>query len=316
MYFMSSPNITVAICTWNRANILDKTLEQMRELRVPRGVQWELLVVNNNSPDHTDDVIEKHKEYLPLIRLFERKQGLSNARNCAISAANGELVIWTDDDVLVDPDWVAEYSRAAKSYPNYSFFGGLIKPWFEGTPPSWLVNSWGRVESAYATRDFSDEEFDFSPQRVPFGANYCVRREVQMKYLYDSNLGRTGVSMIGGEEVAVLRAMLSDGHRGRWLPEASVKHFIPRDRQNLSYLRSYYKGQGMMAQSEAGSSNAVSNLFGRPRWLWRAWLQAEMRYRLRRLTSQSSVWIDDFIEASRILGKLQSTPAVEKIQNE
>ena len=63
---------TVAIATWNRAKLLDRTLTEMHRLRIPPSVEWELLVVNNNCTDQTDTVISNHKKYLPIRRLFER----------------------------------------------------------------------------------------------------------------------------------------------------------------------------------------------------------------------------------------------------
>lgn len=296
--------LTVAICTWNRADLLDKTLEGMRELRIPAALEWELLVVDNNSTDHTQKVIESHCNLLPLQPLEENKQGLSHARNCAIEHANGELIVWTDDDVLVDREWLSEYARAAEEYRDYQFFGGLIEPWFEGSPPEWMRQTWARIESAYAARDLSQEEFDFCEKRVPFGANYAVRSELQKEHRYDPLLGRNGTRMVGGEEVAVIREFLSKGDRGRWLPHAKVKHFIPRERQNLGYLRKYYQGQGAV-----GGPTPVTDksLFGRPRWLWRAWLEAEFRYQLHRWTKTPSVWIEDLIESSRYRGQLHAT---------
>lgn len=68
-------SISVAICTWNRAKLLDQTLTQMRRLVVPAGVTWELLVVNNNCTDETDAVIERHETNLPIRRLFESRRG-------------------------------------------------------------------------------------------------------------------------------------------------------------------------------------------------------------------------------------------------
>src|SRR3954466_10143738 len=108
--------VSVAICTWNRAENLDQTLAGLRGLHVPADVEWELLVVNNNSTDATEEVIARHTAQLPLRRLFERKQGLSNARNCAAAAARGDLLLWTDDDVLVDPDWLAVYVDSARRW--------------------------------------------------------------------------------------------------------------------------------------------------------------------------------------------------------
>src|SRR5262249_5404549 len=109
---------TVAVCTWNRAALLDRTLEQFTRLRVPAGLQWELLVVNNNCTDDTDQVLGRYRDRLPLSPLFEPRQGLSHARNCAVQAAAGDLIVWTDDDVLVDPDWLGCHVAAAQRWPE------------------------------------------------------------------------------------------------------------------------------------------------------------------------------------------------------
>src|SRR5437899_2703201 len=101
--------VTVVICTWNRARLLDRTLTAMRRLRIPEATQWELLVVNNNCTDDTDEVIEKHLTHLPIRRLVEPEQGHSNARNRALTVATGDLILWTDDDVEVDPEWLLAY---------------------------------------------------------------------------------------------------------------------------------------------------------------------------------------------------------------
>lgn len=92
---ITAMRITVAVCTWNRARLRDQTLAAMRQLQVPAGVEWELLVVNNNCTDATDDVIERHSTHLPIRRLFEVKQGHSHARNRAVAEATGELIVWT-----------------------------------------------------------------------------------------------------------------------------------------------------------------------------------------------------------------------------
>lgn len=93
---------SVAICTWNRAALLRQTLENMTKLLIPPGVEWELLVVNNNCSDATDEVIDSFSARLPIRRVFEAKPGLSNARNAAVRQARGEYVLWTDDDICVE----------------------------------------------------------------------------------------------------------------------------------------------------------------------------------------------------------------------
>ena len=109
---------TIAICTWNRSDLLDKTLERMRQLVVPAGLRWEIVVVNNRCTDNTDEILARHTGPLPVRRVFEDKQGQSHARNAASLAARGELIIWTDDDVLVDSRWLAEMTAAGARSPR------------------------------------------------------------------------------------------------------------------------------------------------------------------------------------------------------
>src|ERR1700722_18947243 len=146
--------ITVAICTWNRAALLDQTLGEFARLRIPTDTSWEVLVVNNNCTDATDEVLTRHASNLPLRRLFEGQPGLSNARNCALGASDGDLVLWTDDDVLVDSGWLAAYHEAARSSPEASFFGGTVDPLFAQTPPRWIRDNLDLLESAFALRKF------------------------------------------------------------------------------------------------------------------------------------------------------------------
>jgi glycosyltransferase involved in cell wall biosynthesis len=62
--------LTIAICTWNRAKLLELTLTEMRNLQIPSGMDWEVLVVNNNCTDETDEILSRHASHLPLRRLF------------------------------------------------------------------------------------------------------------------------------------------------------------------------------------------------------------------------------------------------------
>ena len=120
--------LTIAICTWNRSVLLRQALAQMTSLVIPPGVDLEVIVVNNNSTDDTDTVIDTFSGQLPIRRLFEPKPGLSNARNTAVSHARGAYVLWTDDDVLVDPNWVSGYADAFRAFPRGVVYGGPILP--------------------------------------------------------------------------------------------------------------------------------------------------------------------------------------------
>src|SRR5688500_7453586 len=98
--------VTVAICTWNRAPLLRLTLERLTALRIPNGITWELLVVNNCCTDETDQVVQEYSDRLPVRILHEPTPGQSYARNLVLRQSQGELILWTDDDVLVDERWL------------------------------------------------------------------------------------------------------------------------------------------------------------------------------------------------------------------
>ena len=86
------PMLTIAICTWNRAAMLDRVLAHMTSLVVPPGVDWEILVVDNNSTDETDAVATKHAAHLPIRVVLESTPGISHARNRGIREARGDII--------------------------------------------------------------------------------------------------------------------------------------------------------------------------------------------------------------------------------
>lgn len=259
--------ITVAICTYNRADLLRKTLAQITKIDKPKSHDWELLVVNNNSTDCTEEVISEYSSILPLCRVLQPIQGLSNARNAAVENSHGDYIIWTDDDVLVSQQWLTSYEEGFERHPDAAVFGGPVTPWFEQEPPDWLTANWGLLANAYATRNLGIDELqlDISTGLIPFGANFCIRKKEQLLSPYNPNLGRNGSKSILGEETEVLKSIFNNGATGWWLPSASVRHWIPSQRMTLQYVRNYYRGLGRTQILISNTDNSVS-VFGVPRW--------------------------------------------------
>jgi len=307
--------VTVAICTWNRADLLHQTLAEMHKLHIPVGVEWELLVVNNNCTDDTDRVIQSHAGHLPVRRLFESTQGLSNARNCAVAAANGELLIWTDDDVLVDPRWLQEYVEAAKRWPLAAAFGGKVLPWFETDPPRWLAENLSLIGSYFALRDLGDAEATLDGA-MPYGANMAFRTRVLKEYPFDTTLGRVGDTLIGGDDVKVLQAIHAAGYQVVWVPGAVVRHFLPRSRMTLQYIGKLVYCAGRYETSVDGCQPGHC-IFGVPRWLIRKWVTAEVRFFFSRMVSSqnSRSWLRRFARATALRGHVQAYRAANAKRN-
>jgi glycosyltransferase involved in cell wall biosynthesis len=257
-------DISVLICTRNRAASLGRLLKSLSSATIPEGVGWEVIVVDNNSEDETIHVVRSFDTALPVRRVFEPRIGLSNARNAGMRAATGSYICWTDDDVIVSPDWIHAFWRAFKAHPDAAVFGGSIRPAAESPPTSWFeprMHSWP-LASVVAFRDMGPRELPLLPQpdRLPWGANFVTRRREQMEYPFDPNLSF-------GEETDVISRLLKSGVTGWWVPGATVTHMIPAERQTLFYVDQYFRRAGVAAAylwERDGLDNSVAA--GAPSW--------------------------------------------------
>jgi glucosyl-dolichyl phosphate glucuronosyltransferase len=307
--------LTVAICTWNRSALLAQALEQMTHLITPPNVEWELLVVNNNCTDATDETIAAFSSRLPIRRVFEPKPGQSNARNAAVREAKGDYILWTDDDTRVHPNWIQVYADIFQRRPAAVVFGGPVRPLFAAPPPPWLERVWPLVAGAYAMRDLGTQPLRFDGgERMPFGANFAVRLDEQRRHLYDAELGLKPGGNLRCEEVVLVRTLLDAGYEGWWVPQASVQHYIPVDRMTTRFIRQWYIGYGKyQAMTEPQWDGPI--LLGRPRWLWRRTLTAEISYRIHRVISQPEIWINHLIGVGMAWGALSVDRRLESPLN-
>ena len=126
--------ISLSICTYNRSDSLRETLDSVCSLN-NRERLTEVLIVDNNSTDATAAIVASYASKLPIRRVVETAQGLSYARNRALKEFKGEILLFTDDDVCLDVDWLSGFFKAAGQFSNAQYFGGRIIPKWEDQPP-------------------------------------------------------------------------------------------------------------------------------------------------------------------------------------
>jgi len=251
-------SLSIVICTYNRANELEKTLASLELVANELHATDQVVVVDNNSCDHTADVIERFDGRLPIDCVFEAQQGLSAARNAAIDKAKNELVVFFDDDVTVLPGALNAYRKAAKSEPNHAFFGGKIRVfWQLGQPKWWKSYDLSMLNGLVGHYQLASKDATYPPERhTPFGANFAIRQTlIQQNGYFDTQLGVNGESIGRGEESDYFDRAMAKGFQGKYLATALVEHRFQQERLNLVYFYRYGVQKGVAAYQPAQSVN-------------------------------------------------------------
>ena len=229
---------SIIICTYNRAASLHETLAALGSLCTTSDLHWEVIVVDNNSSDHTRQVVEDFHPHFQYLRYtFEPQQGLSHARNHGINIAQGEVLLFTDDDVLPEPDWLMTVLAGLEKY-HADACGGFIAPIWERPPPAWLTE---RFYGFLAIRtDYSDDYPIINSTEAPFGANMAIRKSVfEHVGLFDTNRGRKGDVLASGEDGEMFERILAAGFNAVFLGQARVHHKVEAFRLTKRYFRNW-----------------------------------------------------------------------------
>jgi glucosyl-dolichyl phosphate glucuronosyltransferase len=228
---MTSPRITVAIPTYNRAKFLRQTLAGLAQQNYPRD-QFEVLVIDNNSPDDTRAVVASFAGARPAPRyLREERQGLDFARNRAIVEARGDIIVFADDDILLEPDWLTQLTApfAADTHARIGAVGGEVIPVFPDGLPPWVAE-W------HAPLAFRADAGPLPAQQSPMGANLALPRWVFEKLgPFHTALDRTAGNYFSGGDSEMIRRVRDAGLEVWFAPRAAVKHQMPASRTTLRY---------------------------------------------------------------------------------
>jgi glycosyltransferase involved in cell wall biosynthesis len=252
--------VTVAIPTYNRADFLRQTLAGIAGQQFPRD-HFEVLVIDNNSRDHTRSVVESFAAAPVAPRhILETQQGLDYARNRGIAEARGDIVLFGDDDILVPPDWLAHMSAPllADSARRIGAVGGEVIPVFPDGLPDW-VREW------HAPLGFRADPGPLDLRHSPMGANLAIPRWVFDRIgVFHTALDRAAGNYFSGGDSEMLRRIRAAGLEVWFSPAAAVRHQIPASRTTFSYAgRHAFDSARSRVIDRAGQPGAAGYFAGR-----------------------------------------------------
>jgi len=191
--------------------------------------RYEIVLVNNNSTDKTEELCKAFQEKYPDVQFnycFEGQQGLSYARNRGVKESRGELLVYVDDDATVFPDYLKAYDDFFNRYSSELVAGGPIIPRCEVALPEWVSHYTKVLLTAYLYK--GEKIIPFKHGLFPGGGNSCYRAEVFEKIgLFNVELGRKGIGLIGAEEKDFFSRLFAVKKKVWYVPQSGIYHYIP-----------------------------------------------------------------------------------------
>lgn len=265
--------LTILMATHNGEKTLRRVLESWLSLESP-SQGWKAVIVDNASLDGTAEFIRGYVDRLPITLISEEKRGKNYALNRGLRQIEGDLVVFTDDDTVPQPDWLLQMWSVADAQPGYDIFGGRIEPLWPTPPPDWFfqVVPLG-VTFAATPDDLADGEV--SPGMV-WGPNLAIRSRVfAAGHRYDVAVGpQPGLYRMGSETEFTTR--LSNLGYKSWHCKASrVGHIIRPHQMEPEWIirRAYQFGRDIYWKERDGYGSDSSMLLGVPRWKYRRLLE-------------------------------------------
>ncbi len=266
--------LEVIIPTYNRAEMLRKTLQSMVAADKPQKMSVRVTVVDNNSKDHTKKIVEEFqaKNEINLHYIFEPRQGRTKALNAGIKNADADLLGTIDDDEEVAKHWFMEVERIfMERSDSIDFISGRCLPNFEKEPPDWLPPT--GYNGVIGKIDCGEKELTFGKDfdGVLSGGNSVIKLSVFHEIgFYNEDLGRTEKGLLTCDDDEIHHRLLNAEKKGIHDPQLLIYHFVPASRLTKKYHRVWCYGWGTSraVMDKLIPPKPLPRLFGVPRYLY------------------------------------------------
>jgi len=242
-------DISVIVCTFNRADNLPECVAHLDRQNDLTGVEWEVVIVDNNSTDDTADVVTdlQSRSAASIRYVFEAEQGLSAARNRGIAETASPYLCFIDDDIRVEPQWLRAVFDGFKER-SADAVGGRILVQSAAPVPAWINED---MRGFLGHRDLGNEpHYMDGVTEFPFGGNMALsRRIIEQVGGFDTRMGRKGEGkkrqeLFKGEETDYFRRVAAAGGRLYYVPDATVHHKILPHQLKKQFFRTIHFNAG------------------------------------------------------------------------
>lgn len=253
--------ITAAICTYNREKYLPSLFDSILKQTIDRE-QFEIVLVNNNSPGNTEELCREFQAENPEIQFeyaVEKQQGLSFSRNKCIELAKGEYITFLDDDAFIAPDYLQKIVSYFDLNPKWAAIGSKIHLHWETVKASWENPYINQILGYY---DLGEQEKNLNLPDYPRGSNMSFRTGIFQEIgVFNVELGRIGSKMLGGEEKDLFARIYStQTYTVRYVPDALVYHCVPIERTTRDFVSNQAIGIGKSEQIRTKSVSSRTYL--------------------------------------------------------
>jgi GT2 family glycosyltransferase len=239
---------SIVIPTYNRADLLRAALKSVFELSIPTGYIAEILVIDNNSTDHTATVVAEAARESPILLRYVREtmQGASHVRNRGVIEARFEHIVFLDDDMTeVAPRWLEAYAASLSSLTPDCVVGPVV-PHYALPTEDWMTPDILKCTAEYSRKGDTAILIPADQAHEIPGCNFAIRKSIAIEVGgFNTELGPVRSVPIRGEDFELGERLVLLGKRVVYLPDCRICHFISPEKMSLKGVRKRWEGDGL-----------------------------------------------------------------------